>query len=101
MFQIGADCSAALDSVRVEKLAKVIRGDIPARLPENGMAGSRVKLAMVGNGQSLLFARSANPSQFDVASGLLKNYKAEALKNRNGFGPREPAQFRHTLARLP
>ena len=50
MLQIGADCSAALDSVRVEKLAKVIRGDIPARLPENGMAGSRVKLAMVGNG---------------------------------------------------
>jgi hypothetical protein len=88
-------------SVGVEKPAKVIRGDVPAGLPENGMAGSGVKLAMVGNGQSLLFSRRADPSQFDVTPRLLKNCKSEALKYRNGVRPRQPPQFRHRPARLP
>jgi hypothetical protein len=77
-------------SVSVEKLTEVIRGDVPAGLPENGMTGSRVKLPMVRNRQRLLFSCRANPSQFDMAPGLLKDYKAEALKNRNGVRPRQP-----------
>ena len=77
-------------SIGVEKTPKVIRGNIPASLPENGVASPSVELVMIRNGQCFLFDGLVHASQFDVNAALGKDEKAELLKDRSGFRPRKP-----------
>jgi hypothetical protein len=88
-------------SIRVEEAAKFLRGDVSASLTENCLRCSRVKFAMVGDGQRLFLPRLADSPQFDVAAPLRKNGEAEALKYRNDFGTRKPFQSRHGPVRVP
>jgi hypothetical protein len=68
-------------SIGVEKGAKCISGDVSAGLAKDGVAGSGIELAVVGNCQGLLFGGGTDPAQFDVASRLFVNYKTEPLKD--------------------
>jgi hypothetical protein len=88
-------------SIRVKVGAQFIWREIPARLPEDGMARPGIELTMIGNRQRLLFPSQREPSHFDVAAPLREDEKPELLKNGDDVGCRKSPQFRHTPVPLP
>ena len=59
--------------------------NIPARLPEDGAAGTGIEFRMVGNGERLSFSASQGSNEFYMTAFLCGNGKTELLENDNNF----------------
>ena len=72
-------------SIAVEIRMQIRNKDIPARLPEDGPAGTGIEFRMVWNGEPLPFSAGQGTNEFYMTAFLRGDGKTELLQDDNNF----------------